>query len=69
MNEIQILGNWPIWAIFRAPAAREEKLAIFAFRNHHFVFKNPKKFRACGAKLFTKTQPLPKSSKTRGGFL
>ena len=46
MNGIQILGNLAIWAIFRAPAAREEILAIFALRNHHFVFKNPKKNRA-----------------------
>ena len=29
----------------------------------------PKNFRACGAKLFTKTQHLPKSWKTRGDFL
>ena len=28
-----------------------------------------KKFRACGAKLFTKTQHLQKVSKTRGEFL
>ena len=50
MNGIQILGNLAIWAIFRAPAAREEKLAIFALRNHHFVFKNPKNFRAPAAR-------------------
>ena len=43
MMEIQILGNLRIWTIFRAPAAREEKLAIFALRNHHFVFKNKNK--------------------------
>ena len=44
MNEIQILEILRIWTIFRAPAAREEKLAIFALRNHPFVFKNPKIF-------------------------
>ena len=44
MNEIQILGNLRIWTIFRAPAAREEKIIIFALRNHHFVFKTPQKF-------------------------
>ena len=58
MNEIQILGNLPIWAIFRAPVAREEKFAIFALRNHHFVFKNPKFFRAPAARE-EKTHILP----------
>ena len=44
MRGVQILGNLVIWAIFRAPAAREEKMLIFALRNHHFVFKNLKIF-------------------------